>query len=72
MTETADDAAVFGPEGYVYCRQHMRPHSTGWCTVDSGEKVGLGILVGDGGKTYAEAAAKCRSFGLPLFEDLKS
>jgi len=33
MPEITEDETYFGRGVYVYCDQHMRPHSTGWCTV---------------------------------------
>ena len=43
MTEeqTTEDARVFGAHAWIYCRQHLRPHETGWCTVDVDQKVKL-------------------------------
>jgi hypothetical protein len=26
---------------YVYCKQHVAPHNTGWCTVGNDEKIPL-------------------------------
>ena len=56
----ADDYIAFGPDQFVYCGSHRRPHRTGWCTVSVSNKLGLGVL------THEEAVAKCRKFGLKL------
>lgn len=55
-----EDFQVFG-EGFVYCFEHVNPHSTGWCTVPVHRKVGLGV------KTHAEAIQKCQQLGFKLF-----
>jgi hypothetical protein len=26
---------------FVYCKQHLRPHNTGWCTAHALDKIGL-------------------------------
>lgn len=26
---------------YVYCSAHLRVHTTGWCSVNNGDKIGL-------------------------------
>lgn len=54
---------VFGENAWIYCRQHMRPHLTGWCGVDVRDKVGLGIFGIDKAK---EAYYKCVDFHFPL------
>ncbi len=36
MTE---DSKAFGGDRWVYCRQHMNPHTTGWCSVRLEDKV---------------------------------
>jgi hypothetical protein len=36
-----EDEKAFGRNRLVYCKQHLRPHSTGWCSVHNGEKVAL-------------------------------
>jgi hypothetical protein len=38
MTE---DEEAFGARKYVYCKSHLRPHTTGWCTVAAEDKVDL-------------------------------
>lgn len=50
-----------GDEGmgaWVYCKQHVRPHETGWCTVDVRDKVALKAL------TAEEALAEVEARGL--------
>lgn len=61
MPDEAEDAKTFGRDTFVYCRQHLNPHSTGWCTVDVSDKVGLGVT------TYEEAREKCQDWGFKLF-----
>lgn len=58
-----EDVKVFGADTWVYCRQHMRVHQTGWCTVDTRDKIALGV------KTAQEGMDKCREFGLELYSD---
>jgi len=58
--EDVEDYKTFG-EDFVYCRQHLRPHSTGWCTVSVSEKIALGV------PTTEEAYKKCESFKLKVF-----
>lgn len=63
MAEKCEDE-IFGD--WVYCRQHLRPHETGWCTVSNDDKLGLGIE----GKTIdsqRKAYAKCRRMELPIY-----
>lgn len=52
MKPTKDEEA-FGENTWVYCSQHLRPHTTGWCTVDVSEKTPLKA------KTYADAVEEC-------------
>jgi len=61
--EKSDDT-IFGD--WVYCSQHLGPHTTGWCTVNNMNKVGLGIV----GKTAESAKAagnKCKHLGLKIY-----
>jgi hypothetical protein len=53
MTE---DAKHFGENVFVYCSQHLRPHSTGWCTVSVSNKIKLDAT--DEVAAYAECEAK--------------
>ena len=53
---------------WVYCAQHLRPHSTGWCSVDIKDKLGLGEFPGTVEEQGRAAAAKCRKFGLKIWK----
>lgn len=53
---TTDDAKTFGADAWVYCRSHLRPHDTGWCTVPVDNKVLLEAKTED--EAYAECEAK--------------
>lgn len=65
MKETpTEDEMVFGKGQMIYCHQHLRPHSTGWCTVPVMDKVALGLK----NDQYAEAFSKCRYLGLKIYE----
>ena len=65
-----EDAKVFGKDAWIYCGQHLRPHKTGWCTVDvQMDKLGLGPLPGDHREQQRLAYAKCRSLGLCLYQE---
>lgn len=46
---------------WVYCRSHVRPHTTGWCTVPNRDKVPLNAT------SYMDAVAEARSRGFPIF-----
>lgn len=63
MIETAKDAEVFGADAWVYCKQHVRPHSTGWCTVDVKDKIKLDAT------DRTAAIAECRDKGLKMVGD---
>lgn len=58
MTE---DEKKFGADAWVYCRSHVGPHSTGWCTVPVSDKVKLEA------KTRQEALDECKQKGLRVF-----
>lgn len=64
MPPPTDDVAAFGVDAWVYCRQHMKAHQTGWCGVGNRDKVALGVT------TAEEAEAKCREWGFELYADL--
>lgn len=66
-SQTEDTA--LGP--WVYCASHLRAHRSGWCTVDNGNKVGLGEFRGTDQEQLVEANSKCRALGLKLYEDVK-
>lgn len=53
-----EDEQAFGVNTWVYCRQHCRPHETGWCGVGNRDKVGLGVT------THKEAYQKCQDWNL--------
>lgn len=62
MTENkTEDEATFGSDVYVYCRSHLAPHKTGWCTVDPRDKIKLDA------KDYASATQECQDKGLELY-----
>lgn len=65
MNELTEDEKIFGKDQMVYCHQHLRPHSTGWCTVSVMDKVGLGLSR----QETAAAFSKCRYLGLKLADD---
>lgn len=58
------DDKIFG-NTLIYCRQHLRVHSTGWCGVSARDKVGLGT------NDPKEALEKCREWGFVLYGDLQ-
>lgn len=58
MTE---DEQQFGTDVWIYCKSHVNPHTTGWCTVPVGGKIRLDAT------TRLEAENECREKGLPLF-----
>lgn len=62
------DDVVFGVDQQIYCSQHLRPHNTGWCTVDVNYKVGLGIPT-NSRNALEKAADKCRMLGLRLDDE---
>ncbi len=64
------DDRWFGP--WVYCAQHLRAHQTGWCGVDSQDKVGLGEFQGTYSEQMRDATEKCRKLGLKLYEPAKA
>ena len=39
--QATEDEIAFGRKAYVYCRQHLRPHMTGWCSVNNNQKIKL-------------------------------
>jgi hypothetical protein len=45
---------------YVYCASHIRPHTSGWCTVPTSQKIGLLAA------TMDEAFELTRHLGLPV------
>jgi hypothetical protein len=63
--EPAEDERVFGKGVWVYCKSHMRPHCTGWCTVDPRDKVAIEAT------NYAQAYVECKAKGYSIFGDDK-
>jgi hypothetical protein len=60
--EITEDVVMFGRDAWVYCAQHLRPHTTGWCTVHSDQKTLLDATSSKG--AYAECARR----GFRLFD----
>lgn len=58
LIDEQPDVAAFGRGSWIYCRQHVKPHQTGWCSVGVYDKLGLGV------STAKEAYAKCKEWGL--------
>lgn len=50
---------------WVYCCAHLRPHTTGWCTVGRRQKICLGVT-GRGRDAAGAADAECRALGLHI------
>ncbi len=65
MSEITEDAQVFGVGRWVYCKQHMLPHTTGWCTVSPMDKLLLDAT--DREAAFAEARGK----GLEIYGEAK-
>lgn len=61
MDDRTEDERVFGPAAYVYCKSHLRPHGTGWCTVPASDKVLLSA------KSYEDACAEARQKGFKIY-----
>lgn len=62
LIDEQPDVAAFGRGAWVYCRQHVKPHPTGWCSVGVYDKIGLGV------STAKEAYAKCEEWDLKIFD----
>ena len=60
MSNKTEDAVTFGEGAWVYCSQHLRPHSTGWCTVGIEDKTKLEAT------DYNSAVLECRERGFKL------
>lgn len=60
--EKLKDQEVFGDDRWVYCRSHVRPHRTGWCTVHPDDKVLLEAT------TAEEARKECERKGLKILK----
>lgn len=61
MTRMEAEDEIFGKDVIVYCKQHLRPHHTGWCTVRNDQKVPLDA------KSIEDAYAECRVRGFVIF-----
>lgn len=59
--EQTDDMQKYG-DVIVYCKQHLRPHRTGWCTVSLTDKVKLDA------STLETAYVECETKGYKLFQ----
>lgn len=64
-TTKAEDTAHFGEDTIVYCSQHLRPHRTGWCTVNVANKIALEA------QTIELAYDECIRKGLKLYGDVQ-
>lgn len=65
-TRTADEQE-FGRDAWVYCKDHVKPHQTGWCDIGVNRKISLGTFQGDHAQQARQAYAKARDFGLPIY-----
>lgn len=65
-----EDEVVFGKDQWIYCSQHLRAHTTGWCKVSVRDKLGLGVI-GQDREAQKSAFKKCREFKLEIFEEDK-
>lgn len=61
-TAVTEDEKEFGVDAIVYCKQHLRPHATGWCTVSNSDKVKLES------ETVGDAIRECIARGYKLHE----
>lgn len=61
LMDEQPDVAAFGRGEWVYCRQHCKPHQTGWCSVGIYDKIGLGV------NTAQAAYAKCREWKFHIY-----
>ena len=50
-----------GKDAWIYCSQHMCPHTTGWCTANVRDKTLLEAT------NYKDAAEECRKRGFELY-----
>lgn len=62
LSDEQPDVAAFGRGAWVYCKQHVKPHPTGWCSVGVYDKIGLGV------SDAKSAYAKCEAWGLEIFD----
>lgn len=61
LTEKSPDDLIFGKDAMIYCASHMRPHTTGWCTVSVEDKI---LLDAD---SLDEAYRECEAKGLKIY-----
>jgi hypothetical protein len=59
------DEIVFGRNRWVYCSQHLNPHSTGRCSVSIQDKILLDAC------DIVTAESECRHKGFKLYSDIK-
>jgi len=57
-----EDQIAFGRNAWIYCDQHLRPHTTGWCTVPVRNKIKLDA------DNYTEAVAICVKNNWTIFK----
>ena len=62
-----EDEQEFGRDAWVYCKDHVKPHQTGWCDIGVSHKLSLGTFKGEHAEQARQAFAKCRLFGLPIY-----
>ena len=62
--KSVEDYIEFG-DAWVYCRQHLGVHNTGWCTVPVGEKLCLCSTKHD----QEFAVKKAKLFGFKIYGD---
>lgn len=55
------DEKEFGAERWVYCKSHVGPHMTGWCTVCTSDKVLLNAT------SHTEAVQESKDLGFKIF-----
>lgn len=46
---------------WIYCKQHLRPHTTGWCTVDPSDKIPLDST------NWEDALKECVTKGFKIY-----
>lgn len=56
-----DDELRFGADKWVYCKAHVRPHTTGWCTVPHNQKVLLNST------NYYDARNEAKTLGFEIY-----
>lgn len=56
-----EDEIAFGRNRWIYCAQHLRPHTTGWCTVSNDQKTLLKAT------TDKEAYVECVAENMEIY-----